>query len=153
MLLNPRKPFRWVCVRRRLRLGALLSLAGKKNTFTDALNPAATTSSQQQHVEHQHKARRLRGGGAGRVRPGLPGPVHYHFPLPLCTVLPSFAPFTTPPLERPLIPFPIIPYRLLGPEADPVFSIYPIGLLHRFDRMFYLFWYASFFHFVNNGDN
>jgi hypothetical protein len=106
MLLNPRKPFRWVRVRRRLRLGALLSLAKKKkkNTFTDALNPAATTSNQQQHVEHQHKARRLRGGGAGRVRPSLPGPVQYHFPPPLCTIPPSFAPFTTPPFERPLTP-------------------------------------------------
>jgi hypothetical protein len=76
----------------------------KKNTFTDALNPAATTSNQQQHVEHQHKARRLRGGGAGRVRPSLPGPVQSHFPPPLCTISPSFAPFTTPPFERPLTP-------------------------------------------------
>ncbi|KAI9443550.1 hypothetical protein H4582DRAFT_1925613, partial [Lactarius indigo] len=32
----------------------------------DALNPAAPVNNKQQHHEHQHKARRLRGGGAGR---------------------------------------------------------------------------------------
>ncbi|KAI0295674.1 hypothetical protein B0F90DRAFT_1670027 [Multifurca ochricompacta] len=33
----------------------------------NAMNPAAPVNSQQQqHVEHQHKARRLRGGGAAR---------------------------------------------------------------------------------------
>lgn len=41
---------------------ALLSAEHKMDV--DALNPASTVSSQH---EHQHKARRLRGGGAGRV--------------------------------------------------------------------------------------
>ena len=111
---------------RRLRLGALLSIANK----IDALNPAATSSSQQQHVEHQHKARRLRGGGAGRVRSGLPGLV------PSVSRLPS-APFRPPShsLRHPWAPsnpflYPSTLHRLLGPDADPALYIHPTGLLH-----------------------
>ncbi|KAI0269990.1 hypothetical protein BC834DRAFT_581893 [Gloeopeniophorella convolvens] len=32
----------------------------------NAMNPTAPVNTQQQHVEHQHKAHRVRGGGAGR---------------------------------------------------------------------------------------
>ena len=55
------------CVAR--RLSACIGGSAERQMRIDALNPASTVSSQH---EHQHKARRLRGGGAGRV-----GPVPY----------------------------------------------------------------------------
>jgi hypothetical protein len=68
LLLNPASPSRWV------RGSAIVCIGGsaKHKLEIDALKPASTVSSQH---EHQHKTRRLRGGGAGRV-----GPVSFRLP-------------------------------------------------------------------------
>lgn len=79
-------------------MGVLLS--GVKNKKLDALNPAAPVNSQQS--EHQHKARRIRGGGAGRVRL-LP---------PFSVLLPS----------APLAFTGVAPFIIFPPDADSRFS-------------------------------
>ena len=98
----------------------------------DAMNP--TTAVSKQH-EHQHKARRLRGGGAARVCPLPPLPHRSPHSAPWRQSLSHAAAHHIPPA--------------LPPDV-PLTRFFPIsGLLHWHDRVLYLLRYVLFsFHVV-----
>ena len=124
------------CVAR--RLSACIGGSAEHKMEIDALNPASTVNSQH---EHQHKARRLRGGGAARV-----GPVPFRL-LPSAP-LSAFVLIDAPRMlhgGRQSLPHASPVILSLPPVVDPIFPVFAdrnASLVD--DRMFRLLRYGLF---------